>query len=713
MSHTQVKVQDSERIDAEDVRFLTNAPLESAKALTGALMTPQSPQELNFVNHQHSWVLGGFQPIVDPVVNTAVHIDRGSAILAMNDAGQVTQGVPFSEGDDYKILDLLGKPAGYYSIWIRFELADGGFANRIFWDPSAGAEFAQNIATRRIANWGMTVVRMPQLTNPPASPNNKPAAPGSEWLYVGYAHTTGVGPITVVPQRVLYFEGNEAAGYNGTWGGGNDRDPDRSTYGVKDFRTFAQAVLTRLSEIEGSDWFNATPEALNLKVGRLGDLLPFGTYKFDGTTGDTFTFAGGLDAVKFLAPLDVRGSFIAGAGPVNVGSFAHPFKSFIGQGISLFGDSAGSGAKGSIVSQYAHVGTSQGVSFLRDDDAGRGFQLIDDFALGTSLSQKVVNLLALPSMDAIALTVADTQQMVIENGVVRFRGSVLPTVANSQLLGVGGLEWSEMHAVTAYASEIGTIDFPVAHAYLPYLASMSEMAVDGDLIVDHQTGVGTHSNAQFNVFLNNSDGTIGLDSAHPGTGTNGGFLHVAGGITAGWGLATPNVSTNQLINDTDFGVAGYANNVGEHPLSTVRMDVLKRLRLGVSEANDGVPVTGAFTRGLTVQEDSANTPLLRLVHNGDADMGSRFNPTVWLQFDPPAGKVSADGGSQGALVFQTGGSSFNQGIKLTSLVLNDVLEIQIHKPTHTIPVLVKNGNGSFEKRWIWLYDTPNPAPYST
>jgi hypothetical protein len=73
----------------------------------------------------------------------------------------------------------MGPTNGTFGIWIRFEFVDASFANRIFWDPLAVTEFTQTIATRKVANWGMTV------GFDAATP------PGPEWCRVGTAVIAG------------------------------------------------------------------------------------------------------------------------------------------------------------------------------------------------------------------------------------------------------------------------------------------------------------------------------------------------------------------------------------------------------------------------------------------------------------------------------------------------------------------------------------------
>jgi hypothetical protein len=276
------RVQDNERIERADYEFsIDETPQAILRAVPGNFITNPAGARL--------WIHSGFQ-ITNPSLKQA-RVTRGTAFLNMREKGQIFSGVISFEGDAQKTLDLSAVANGTYGIYVRFELVDGAFQNRVFWNPTSGAEFTQSIATRRIASWGLRA----EITSP-----------GADWFKIGQVLVSASPTLTVTNQRSFFFEGSEAATYAAlisdgfdsaglasatayrTWGaattqGALDRNADRATYGVKDLQTFTAAMRTQLEGIMGAQrWWEIPTESLDKKVSRFGDLTLLGNYKITG-----------------------------------------------------------------------------------------------------------------------------------------------------------------------------------------------------------------------------------------------------------------------------------------------------------------------------------------------------------------------------------------------------------------------------------------------
>lgn len=226
----------NERVDLADFLFLADTSLRSQSRHWADQFFRDPTRD------GPSWILGGFGITY---LGAQLTVTKGRAILGHREIGDVYYGSLATEGPVERVVDVTTFAAGSYGVYIRFELVDGENASRAFWDPTGdGAEFAQTIATRRLANWS---VRVELLTS---------GSPGAEWFKIGEATISGGAVTGVTNQRDFYFEGEEHNSYASQWssdGGGdaNDRDADRATYGVKSLHTFTAAMRQCLEDIKG------------------------------------------------------------------------------------------------------------------------------------------------------------------------------------------------------------------------------------------------------------------------------------------------------------------------------------------------------------------------------------------------------------------------------------------------------------------------------
>lgn len=278
---------DNERVERSDVELLGDE-------IPRGVMAQLPAQVLTNPAGQTSWIFSGFE-ITNPALKQC-RVDRGVATLSMREGGAVKPGMITHEGDAFLIVDLAGKPNGTYGVFIRFEFKQGSFLNRIFW---AGAgEASQNIATRRIAGWGLACALV---------------SPGAEWFKIGEVVVSGAATLTVTPQRQFYFEGDESDGYANGWGSGDDRDADRATHGVKDMQTFVQAITTQMSVMIGSGkkWFEVVVEGLEQKLSKAGPDTAQGPITVtDGVIADVL---GTLSASGSSARSTPRTNYLDGA----------------------------------------------------------------------------------------------------------------------------------------------------------------------------------------------------------------------------------------------------------------------------------------------------------------------------------------------------------------------------------------------------------------
>lgn len=229
-----LRVQDQERVDKDDFNYgVSDSQIEFATVLPDNVLAGDVSPNLVFKGFGMTSIGSG-----------QVRVDRGVGLLGFRFNGAVRHGAIAVEGELQRIWDFSGYADGSYALWIRFAFQDGQFENRRFWNATTEAEFAQEIAVRRTANW--------QLTESPASP-------GDEWLKLGNVAVAG-GLVTQLDDiRQLYFEGftfkdlgSYPFQYPQTWGSANDRDDDRDTYGLHNFHKFTQATLKKIEELQSS-----------------------------------------------------------------------------------------------------------------------------------------------------------------------------------------------------------------------------------------------------------------------------------------------------------------------------------------------------------------------------------------------------------------------------------------------------------------------------
>ena len=202
MGKDRLLVASSERVDLADFDFAVNTGLNDAMQHMGAEFLTDAADE-------RAWVLRGFE--TSNPSGTQIQVTRGSGILSRREDGVLSHGMVTSEGDAIKIIDVAAFTTSVvYTVYIRFQYADGNLQGRSFWDSSSSQEFTQTVATRRVAGWSMRI----EASNP-----------GAEWLPVATFTLAGGPTVTnLADTRPLYFEGKVNDTYASGWSTDSDDD---------------------------------------------------------------------------------------------------------------------------------------------------------------------------------------------------------------------------------------------------------------------------------------------------------------------------------------------------------------------------------------------------------------------------------------------------------------------------------------------------------
>lgn len=513
----RVRFQDAERLDRPDLEAVGDLPLLFAEQLAAGVLIDESRDD--------NAVVRGFK-LINPSGKNLRAV-RGSGIFARREGGTTYRGTFLTEGPDQVTLDLSGYTNGYYSVWIRARFDDAEQENRIFWDAITSAEFANTVVTRRVVNWEMTLTLYPA---PHPSPAQPAVSPGSEWSYIGDCQVL-TGSIVQTPARSLLFEGDETDGYAPEWGTGNDRNADRDTYGLKSLRTFAQATLKKLGEIQSAtdDWWEVVAEPLDQKVSRNGDTMD-GDYDVTGL-------------------LNADGG-IACATPQDIGDSTNPFDAIWGNSLGL---KASSGSPTADMRITSAVG--QANFYMRADGtpSTEFFQII--------YNRAGANFAGILSSDPILFAPSGADINTAATMVMEAL-QIYPNVDDSVKLGKSGNRWSEMRAVDGFidnltatvaadlspltnnAFDLGDSTHAYAEAYVTTLFANNLDDISGGAILlktEFLVNPNTSGSSAHRINLDQG-GTIRLGD----TGSGGEILVTTGGrIKGSGGPVTVQAPTNK------------------------------------------------------------------------------------------------------------------------------------------------------------------------
>lgn len=286
----------NERVDIRDVEAVSLFGVLDAQRQNAALIS-SSPR-----------VLDGF---AFSGTGTTMTVTLGKALVAELRDSVAVQGQLMSEGAASRTVSFSGLAVGTYGVWVRFIYSDGAVDNRAFWNALLSAEQIQAVATRKVADWQISV---------------SGSSPGPDWYKVVDVAWDGsaLSTSTKTDRRTFLFEGPADNSYQPTWGGGNDRNADRGLHGVKDLERFASYVNKKFQDIQGTQRYWEVPtQSLQDKLSRFGDGAVNGNYAWTGlhTFNSRWTFTNALEmplgyTVSKGVPFAVFGGAIGDSAPL-------------------------------------------------------------------------------------------------------------------------------------------------------------------------------------------------------------------------------------------------------------------------------------------------------------------------------------------------------------------------------------------------------------
>lgn len=205
-------------------------------------------------------ILFGFACTNPGVGDPNMTVTRGAAIAGFRDRGQAYLGAVLAGGDASKTINVSTFPNGTYGVYVRLELRDAAFQNRIFWDQLATpvpVEVARSVPTLRSEDWSIAFEII---------------SPGVEWLQVASFTLTGGVPGAITDRRRFLFEPRADASNLWTdndWGSVAERNSNRTANGIHSLSRWIRAVGRQFQEVIGFGTWATDP---NSGIGAFGPL---------------------------------------------------------------------------------------------------------------------------------------------------------------------------------------------------------------------------------------------------------------------------------------------------------------------------------------------------------------------------------------------------------------------------------------------------------
>ena len=239
-------------------------------------------------------VLGGFDwQTIAFASDTSATLNRGSGFFPYLDAsGAIQFGLVFGdEGAASITFDFTTVAASTtHAVYARAVFTPAEQENRVFWNPTLSTEFVDTISSRLVSGWEIVV--QAQLAPPPGS---------GDFVKIWEVVLDGSNQITSVTDfRHTYFEGDaNGAAFTQEWGdGANDRNADRVLYGVKDLHQWSQALRRQLTDIVGTNWWEAPETSLKAAAGKLARFVTVDQPGGPGGDGEYATIAAAVTALN-------------------------------------------------------------------------------------------------------------------------------------------------------------------------------------------------------------------------------------------------------------------------------------------------------------------------------------------------------------------------------------------------------------------------------
>lgn len=173
---------------------------------------------------------------------------RGAGIFKLLEDGALTHGILIGDvGATFASLDLSSESDDTYSVFVRATYTDTDQENRVHWNVGGSpAEYIDFVNTRRSLIW-----EYQYQSSSAAHPS------GGDWVEVARITIVSNQITATADYRMLYFEGDAISGggqWSTEWGSANDRNADRSTYGVTDFHNWVQAMRAKWIDVQGDGY---------------------------------------------------------------------------------------------------------------------------------------------------------------------------------------------------------------------------------------------------------------------------------------------------------------------------------------------------------------------------------------------------------------------------------------------------------------------------
>lgn len=257
-----------------------------------------------------NFVIDGFSTTA---VGTVVTVAGGKMIVGMRENGVAEFGMLLSSGATSRNRDLNGLADATYGIYVRAEFHDDRFINRLFWNALAASptETPKSIPTRRAEDWNIVVELV---------------SPGPEWQLVATAAKAGA-VLMIVDKRVFLFDTNDGTVADSVWGGGNDRNANRGSFGVKSLYRCLKAIQKQLiGIIGGTTWMASAVTGSSAGSNGPRSLTQLNDEKF-----------GRIGAQDMLGPITVPvgSDGYSGAGGFNIGSITAAWRDIFARGLRL------------------------------------------------------------------------------------------------------------------------------------------------------------------------------------------------------------------------------------------------------------------------------------------------------------------------------------------------------------------------------------------
>lgn len=143
-----LRVESNERVDIADFEFISESVQAHERQMVDNFFCDPA--------RTRKWVVSGFD-MTNPATKQ-LQVTKGKAILGARLESNIEYGMLTTEGDATLTVDLNSYSPGTYGVYIRFEQIAGDAQSRIFWNPSgSGSEYGQSINTRLTAAWSLRV----------------------------------------------------------------------------------------------------------------------------------------------------------------------------------------------------------------------------------------------------------------------------------------------------------------------------------------------------------------------------------------------------------------------------------------------------------------------------------------------------------------------------------------------------------------------------